>query len=103
MLLHHQKHHQAYVTGFNKALEQLSTASDPRAIVALQSAVNFNGGGNAPGLIFGVHPVSIDLCILIQYPIVWLNLFMKELQAFLKFSPHWNSFHHQVVFRFQEV
>jgi superoxide dismutase len=36
MLLHHQKHHQAYVTGFNKALEQLTTASDPRAIVALQ-------------------------------------------------------------------
>jgi hypothetical protein len=70
MLLHHQKHHQAFVTGFNKALEQLTTASDPRAIVALQSAINFNGGGNAPGLIFGVHPVSINLCILIQYPIV---------------------------------
>ncbi len=70
MLLHHQKHHQAYVTGFNKVLEQLTTASDPRAIVALQSAINFNGGGNAPGLIFGVHPVSINLCILIQYPIV---------------------------------
>jgi hypothetical protein len=63
-------HHQAFVTGFNKALEQLNTASDPRAIVALQSAINFNGGGNAPGLIFGVHPVSINLCILIQYPIV---------------------------------
>ncbi|CAK9260009.1 unnamed protein product [Sphagnum jensenii] len=44
MLLHHPKHHQAYVTGFNKALEQLTTASDPRAIVALQSAINFNGG-----------------------------------------------------------
>jgi hypothetical protein len=70
MLLHHQKHHQAYVTGFNKALEQLTTASDPQAVVALQSAINFNGGGDAPGLIFGVHPVSINLCILIQYPIV---------------------------------
>jgi Fe-Mn family superoxide dismutase len=52
MLLHHQKHHQAYVTGFNKALEQLTTASDPRAIVALQSAINFNGGGHINHSIF---------------------------------------------------
>ncbi len=46
MRLHHQKHHQAYVTGFNKAMEQLNSTSDPQTIVALQSAINFNGGGN---------------------------------------------------------
>ncbi|CAK9200430.1 unnamed protein product [Sphagnum troendelagicum] len=51
MLLHHQKNHQAFVTGFNKALEQLTTASDPRAIVALQSAINFNGGGSSKVLL----------------------------------------------------
>jgi hypothetical protein len=46
MRLHHQKHHQAYVTGFNKAMEQLNSTSDPQTIVALQSAITFNGGGN---------------------------------------------------------
>jgi hypothetical protein len=45
MKIHHQKHHQTYVTNFNKALEQLQSANDPQAIVALQSAINFNGGG----------------------------------------------------------
>lgn len=45
MKLHHQKHHQTYITNFNKALEQLESTNDPSLIVALQSAINFNGGG----------------------------------------------------------
>jgi Fe-Mn family superoxide dismutase len=45
MKIHHQKHHQTYVTNFNNALEQLQSANDPQAIVALQSTINFNGGG----------------------------------------------------------
>ena len=45
MKLHHQKHHQTYVTGFNKALEQVESSNDPNNLVALQSAINFNGGG----------------------------------------------------------
>lgn len=48
MEIHHTKHHQAYVTGFNNALTQLKDAeakTDPSAIVGLQSALKFNGGG----------------------------------------------------------
>lgn len=48
MQLHHQKHHQAYVTNYNKALEQLHEAiskGDVSAAVKLQSAIKFNGGG----------------------------------------------------------
>ncbi|KAJ7527429.1 hypothetical protein O6H91_16G053900 [Diphasiastrum complanatum] len=52
MRLHHTKHHQTYVTNFNKALEQLQSATDPQAIVALQSALNFNGGGHVNHSIF---------------------------------------------------
>ncbi|GAQ87983.1 manganese superoxide dismutase [Klebsormidium nitens] len=55
MRLHHQKHHQAYVTGYNTALEKLEGAQakgDTPAIVALQSAINFNGGGHINHSIF---------------------------------------------------
>lgn len=48
MHLHHQKHHQTYVTNYNKALEQLDDAmakGDAPAVVKLQSAIKFNGGG----------------------------------------------------------
>lgn len=48
MQLHHQKHHQAYITNYNKALEQLHdaiTKADSATVVKLQSAIKFNGGG----------------------------------------------------------
>lgn len=48
MQLHHQKHHQAYITNYNKALEQLNDAmakGDSSTVVKLQSALKFNGGG----------------------------------------------------------
>ena len=50
MQLHHQKHHQAYVTNYNKALEQLHDAiskGDSVAVAKLQSAIKFNGGGSS--------------------------------------------------------
>lgn len=55
MQLHHQKHHQAYITNYNKALEQLDSAAakgDASAVVKLQSAIKFNGGGHVNHSIF---------------------------------------------------
>lgn len=49
MEIHHSKHHQAYVTNYNAALEKLKTAvanNDASAIVQLGSALKFNGGGH---------------------------------------------------------
>lgn len=48
MRLHHQKHHQTYVTNYNKALDQLRSAlanGDHSSVVKLQSQIKFNGGG----------------------------------------------------------
>ena len=48
MRLHHQKHHATYVANYNKALEQLDAAiakGDASAVVQLQGAIKFNGGG----------------------------------------------------------
>jgi len=48
MKIHHQKHHQTYITNYNKALEQLDEAmakGDASKVVHLQSAIKFNSGG----------------------------------------------------------
>ncbi|KAK6932920.1 Manganese/iron superoxide dismutase, N-terminal [Dillenia turbinata] len=55
MKLHHQKHHQTYVTNYNKALEQVNDAiskGDAPAVVKLQSALKFNGGGHINHSVF---------------------------------------------------
>ncbi|XP_042014611.1 superoxide dismutase [Mn], mitochondrial-like [Salvia splendens] len=55
MQLHHQKHHQTYITNYNKALEQLDAAAakgDASTVVKLQSAIKFNGGGHVNHSIF---------------------------------------------------
>ncbi|KAJ8500412.1 hypothetical protein OPV22_010964 [Ensete ventricosum] len=55
MRLHHQKHHQAYVTNYNNALEQLEAAvaeGDAPAVVRLEGAIKFNGGGHINHSIF---------------------------------------------------
>ncbi|XVE90981.1 hypothetical protein DITRI_Ditri20bG0119000 [Diplodiscus trichospermus] len=55
MQLHHQKHHQTYITNYNKALEQLHEAiqkGDSSTVVKLQSAIKFNGGGHINHSIF---------------------------------------------------
>jgi len=56
MKIHHQKHHQAYVDGLNKSLEDVGSASHPQYISSIlsdlksipesgRSAINFFGGG----------------------------------------------------------
>ena len=48
MQLHHSKHHATYVKNLNAALEQRDEADqrkDIEAVIALNSAIQFNGGG----------------------------------------------------------
>jgi len=55
MQLHHSKHHQTYVNNYNVASEKLSEAvakDDASAIIGLQGALKFNGGGNINHSIF---------------------------------------------------
>ncbi|OSX62241.1 hypothetical protein POSPLADRAFT_1093427, partial [Postia placenta MAD-698-R-SB12] len=46
MKLHHQKHHQTYVTGLNAAEESYAKAQSPKEKILLQPALKFNGGGH---------------------------------------------------------
>ncbi len=55
MQLHHDKHHQAYVTGANTALEQLAEARDSENLAAvnkLEKDLAFNVGGHVNHTIF---------------------------------------------------
>jgi Fe-Mn family superoxide dismutase len=55
MEIHHSKHHNAYVTNINVALERLDgavSAGDVSAIVGLQGALKFNGGGHLNHALF---------------------------------------------------
>ncbi len=55
MQLHYTKHHQAYVTNLNAALEKHKEAEakgDIATMVALQPAIRFNGGGHINHSIF---------------------------------------------------
>lgn len=60
MDLHYNKHHAAYVANLNKALEQFAEAeqkNDVAGMVALQSAIKFNGGGHVNHSIFWTNLV----------------------------------------------
>jgi superoxide dismutase, Fe-Mn family len=55
MSLHYNKHHAGYVANLNKALEQYEEADKKEELagmIALQSAIKFNGGGNINHSIF---------------------------------------------------
>ena len=55
MKFHHDFHHQAYVNNLNVAMEKLLSAQakgDVAAAIALQPAINFNGGGHVNHSIF---------------------------------------------------
>jgi Fe-Mn family superoxide dismutase len=46
MKIHHTKHHNAYVTNYNMSVEKLDKAiatGNTNEVVALQSAIKFNG------------------------------------------------------------
>lgn len=63
MQLHYSKHHKAYVDNLNVALEkyhQAESKNDLAAMIALQSAIKFNGGGHLNHSIFWTNlgPVS---------------------------------------------
>jgi len=55
MQLHYSKHHNAYVTNLNLALEKYREAearADVAAMIASQQAIRFNGGGHVNHSIF---------------------------------------------------
>lgn len=55
MELHYTKHHQGYVTNLNAALEKYHAAEakgDVAAMIGLQQAIKFNGGGHVNHSIF---------------------------------------------------
>jgi Fe-Mn family superoxide dismutase len=63
MEIHYKKHHQAYVTNLNAALEKYREAeqkNDVAAMIALQAAIRFNGGGHVNHSLFWTFlaPVS---------------------------------------------
>ena len=55
MEIHHQKHHNTYVTNFNIAQEKYAEAEakgDYAGMIAMQPAIKFNGGGHLNHSIF---------------------------------------------------
>ncbi|KAL9255942.1 Superoxide dismutase [Mn], mitochondrial-like protein [Drosera capensis] len=94
MQLHHQKHHQAYITNYNKAVEQLEDAvqkGDAVTVVKLQSAVKFNGGGHINHSIFwknlappregGGEPPSGSLGNAIEFSFGSLEALIQKINA----------------------
>lgn len=63
MNLHYNKHHNAYVTNLNVALEKYAKAegdNDLPAMIALEPAIRFNGGGNINHSIFWTNLAPIN-------------------------------------------
>lgn len=63
MQLHYSKHHNAYVTNLNAALEKYHDAEskgDIAAMIALQQAIKFNGGGHVNHSIFWTNLAPIS-------------------------------------------
>ncbi|MCD7464650.1 hypothetical protein HAX54_053183 [Datura stramonium] len=82
MQLHHQKHHQTYITNYNKALEQLHdaiTKGDSPTVAKLQSAIKFNGGGHINHSVFWKNLLYSQGAALQGSGWVWLGV-DKELK-----------------------
>lgn len=90
MEVHHQKHHQAYITNFNAAEVQLQEAlakNDTSKIISLQNALKFNGGGHINHSIFWENltpkktSLSSDLTSAINGAFGNVDNFKKEFTA----------------------
>eukprot|EP01024_Parvocaulis_polyphysoides_P002947 TRINITY_DN10841_c0_g1_i1.p1 TRINITY_DN10841_c0_g1~~TRINITY_DN10841_c0_g1_i1.p1 ORF type:complete len:157 (+),score=11.42 TRINITY_DN10841_c0_g1_i1:3-473(+) len=76
MKLHYDKHHATYVANYNKALEQYAQAeakSDTAAMIALHSALKFNGGG---------HVLLVESCwkLSIMSLVTWISSSLSLIQ-----------------------
>ncbi|KAG8891361.1 hypothetical protein FRB99_003649, partial [Tulasnella sp. 403] len=60
MVLHHTKHHQAYVNNLNAAEAKEASAASPQAKIALQAAIKFNGGGHINHSLFWTNLAPAD-------------------------------------------
>jgi Fe-Mn family superoxide dismutase len=94
MKIHYTKHHQAYVTNLNAALEKYAEAEkkqDIAAMISLQQAIRFNGGGHVNHSIFWSHlapasqgggsPPSGELASAIQKEFGSFAAFVEALSA----------------------
>ncbi len=94
MELHYTKHHKGYVTNLNTALEKYhkaETKNDVSAMIALQQAIKFNGGGHINHSIFwtilaplskgGGHGLKGDLLKAIVEDFGSLDAFKEKFNA----------------------
>lgn len=90
MEVHHQKHHNAYVTNLNAAEDQLKEAvakNDTSKIIQLGGAIKFNGGGHINHSIFwkNLSPErsdpSAELKKLLDRDLQGLDNFKKEMKV----------------------
>jgi len=94
MQLHYSKHHNAYVTNLNTALEKYREAEakgDIAAMIGLQQAIKFNGGGHVNHSIFwtnlapmgkgGGEAPAGDLAAAIQRDFGSIEQFIEKLSA----------------------
>src|SRR5262245_36996665 len=94
MELHYTKHHQTYVNNLNAALDKYKEAegkNDIAALIALQPAIRFNGGGHINHSIFwhnlaplnkgGGEPPKGELLHALQHTFGSLESFIEKLSA----------------------
>jgi len=68
--IHHSKHHQAYITNYNNALDQVTNAletGNTEKLISLQSSIKFNGGSHINHSIYWTNlaPVKSKLIFFI--------------------------------------
>lgn len=94
MEIHYTKHHNAYVTNLNTALEKYKEAEhkqDVATMIALSQAIKFNGGGHVNHSIFwhnlasksqggGVHPQG-ELLHALEKTFGSLEMFIEKFSA----------------------